>query len=143
MALYRRIILDTQGAEKLVGKGDMLYAPIGAGKPKRVQGCFVSDPEVEAVASYVKNNFTSAYDQQIMEEIERAAKKDQKVAAQEPEASADELDGDEMLPAALPAVQSAGCPSDWRASHSAATSGNASCPPSNKVRRTIPDTLRK
>ena len=50
-AMESRIILDTQGAEKLVGKGDMLYAPIGCGKPKRVQGCFVSDVEVEAVLS--------------------------------------------------------------------------------------------
>ena len=58
-AMESRIILDTQGAEKLVGKGDMLYAPIGAGKPLRVQGCFVSDGEVEAVATYVKDNFAT------------------------------------------------------------------------------------
>ena len=44
-----RIILDTPGAEKLVGKGDMLFAPLGQGKPKRVQGCFISDEEVQAV----------------------------------------------------------------------------------------------
>ena len=44
-----RIILDTQGAEKLVGKGDMLYAPLGQGKPKRVQGCFITDEEVQEV----------------------------------------------------------------------------------------------
>ena len=41
-SMESRIILDTQGAEKLVGRGDMLYAPLGKGKPKRIQGCFVS-----------------------------------------------------------------------------------------------------
>ena len=101
-AMESRIILDTQGAEKLVGKGDMLYAPIGNGKPKRVQGCFVSDPEVEAVATYVKNNFNSNYDQAIMEEIEKkAAQTGNKAPAAEVEATKDELDGDEMLPAAV------------------------------------------
>lgn len=44
-----RIILDTTGAEKLIGKGDMLYAPLGEGKPTRVQGCFISSEEIEAV----------------------------------------------------------------------------------------------
>ena len=107
-AMESRIILDTQGAEKLVGKGDMLYAPIGAGKPKRVQGCFVSDSEVEAVASYVKNNYTSSYDQQIMDEIERAAKKDSKQTAADVEASAEEMDGDEMLPAAVDVILETG-----------------------------------
>ena len=48
-AMESRIILDTAGAEKLVGKGDMLYAPLGQGKPKRVQGCFITDDEVQEV----------------------------------------------------------------------------------------------
>ena len=103
-AMESRIILDTPGAEKLVGKGDMLYAPIGCGKPKRVQGCFVSDGEVEAVASYVKENFTTEYDEDVMKEIEKKAqesgKKDTSTAS-DPEASADETAGDEMLPAAV------------------------------------------
>ena len=108
-AMESRIILDTQGAEKLVGKGDMLYAPIGSGKPKRVQGCFVSDPEVEAVASYVKANFTTNYDQQVLEEIERkAAQTGNKPAATDPEPSADELGGDEMLPAAVDVILETG-----------------------------------
>ena len=108
-AMESRIILDTQGAEKLVGKGDMLYAPIGSGKPKRVQGCFVSDPEVEAVASYVKANFTTNYDQQVLEEIERkAAQAGNKPAASDPEPSADELGGDEMLPAAVDVILETG-----------------------------------
>jgi len=103
-AMESRIILDTQGAEKLVGKGDMLFSPIGSGKPKRVQGCFVSDPEVEAVATYVKSHFDTTYDQQIMEEIEKAAKKETKGSAPDPEPNSDELDGDEMLPAAVDVI---------------------------------------
>ena len=108
-AMESRIILDTQGAEKLVGKGDMLYAPIGNGKPKRVQGCFVSDAEVEAVASYVKANFVTNYDQEVMEEIERKAlQTGNKAAATEAEPNADELDGDEMLPAAVDVILETG-----------------------------------
>ncbi len=107
-AMESRIILDTQGAEKLVGRGDMLYAPIGNGKPKRVQGCFVSDPEVEAVANYVKSKFTSEYDQNIMAEIDKKAAqtgtKASAVTASDPEPNSDELDGDEMLPAAVDVI---------------------------------------
>ena len=104
-AMESRIILDTQGAEKLVGKGDMLYAPIGCGKPKRVQGCFVSDPEVEAVASYVKSNFVTEYDQDVMQEIERKAEQTgTKTTANDPEPSGDELYNDEMLPAAVEVI---------------------------------------
>jgi len=87
----------------------MLYAPIGNGKPKRVQGCFVSDTEVEAVANYVKSNFTTDYDQQVMEEIERkAAQTGNKPAASDPEPSNDELSGDEMLPAAVDVILETG-----------------------------------
>ncbi len=108
-AMESRIILDTQGAEKLVGKGDMLYAPIGNGKPRRVQGCFVSDPEVEAVASYVKANYVTNYDQEVMEEIERkAVQTGNKSNASDPEPNADELDGDEMLPAAVEVILETG-----------------------------------
>lgn len=108
-AMESRIILDTQGAEKLVGKGDMLYAPIGNGKPKRVQGCFVSDQEVEAVASYVKSNFSTNYDQQIMEEIEKkAVQTGNKSSTNDSEPSRDELAGDEMLPAAVDVILETG-----------------------------------
>ena len=102
-AMESRIILDTPGAEKLVGKGDMLFAPIGAGKPLRVQGCFVSDAEVEAVATYVKENFSNNYDQDIMEEIERKAAQagSGKASASDPEPTQDELAGDELLPDAV------------------------------------------
>ncbi len=108
-AMESRIILDTMGAEKLVGKGDMLYAPIGNGKPKRVQGCFVSDPEVEAVASFVKNSCVTNYDQSVMEEIERtAAQTGNKQAATDLQANDDELGGDEMLPAAVDVILETG-----------------------------------
>ena len=108
-AMESRIILDTQGAEKLVGKGDMLYAPIGNGKPKRVQGCFVSDSEVEAVASYVKSNYVTDYDQQVIEEIEKKAlQTGNKTSQTEPEPNSDELAGDEMLPAAVDVILETG-----------------------------------
>ena len=104
-AMESRIILDTQGAEKLVGKGDMLYAPIGNGKPKRVQGCFVSDPEVEAVATYVKSNFITNYDQQVIEEIERkAVQNDTKPAASDPELNHDETGRDELVDDAVEVI---------------------------------------
>ncbi|MBO5322670.1 MAG: DNA translocase FtsK [Oscillospiraceae bacterium] len=110
-AMESRIILDTMGAEKLVGRGDMLYAPIGAGKPLRVQGCFVSDPEVEAVANYVKDNFTNSYDQQVMDEIERKAAQTgsgKPATASDPEPTAAETDGDELLPAAVDVILETG-----------------------------------
>ncbi|MBQ7416442.1 MAG: DNA translocase FtsK [Oscillospiraceae bacterium] len=109
-AMESRIILDTQGAEKLVGRGDMLFAPIGSGKPLRVQGCFVSDPEVEAVATYVKENYINNYDQSVMEEIERKAAQagTGKATVADPDPNDDELDGDEMLPAAVDVILETG-----------------------------------
>lgn len=69
-----RTIIDTVGAEKLIGRGDMLYAPIGSIKPTRVQGCFVSDDEVEEVTTFIKNNYgVRDYDQSVMDTIEREA----------------------------------------------------------------------
>ena len=112
-AMESRIILDTQGAEKLVGRGDMLFAPIGSGKPQRVQGCFVSDPEVEAVATYVKENYlNNNYDQSVMEEIERKAAQTGNgkgaSSAAAPDPSDEEMDGDEMLPAAVDVILETG-----------------------------------
>ncbi len=68
-----RIILDTTGAEKLIGKGDMLYAPLGEGKPQRVQGCFISNDEIEAVIAKVKESATAEYSEEILEHIEKQA----------------------------------------------------------------------
>ena len=111
-AMESRIILDTQGAEKLVGKGDMLFAPIGAGKPHRVQGCFVTDGEVLAVTSYVKEHFVADYDQTVLADIEKKAqqtgKKSAAPTAFEPEPNMDELEGDELLPQAVDVVLETG-----------------------------------
>lgn len=66
-----RVILDGGGAEKLLGNGDMLYMPVGMPKPVRIQGCYVSDKEVERVVDFIKQTFAAEYDESIMEEIER------------------------------------------------------------------------
>lgn len=70
-----RTILDIGGAEKLLGKGDMLFCPVGANKPTRVQGCFVSDEEVESVVEYIKTHCDgeSSYDNAVSDEIEKLA----------------------------------------------------------------------
>lgn len=68
-----RTILDGAGAEKLLGRGDMLFYPVGMAKPLRIQGCYVSDKEIEQVVSYVKNKETADYDDKIIEEIEKQA----------------------------------------------------------------------
>ena len=73
-----RTILDSSGAEKLLGHGDMLYAPIGASKPIRVQGCFISDEEIESLCDYIKKQGESEYDENIQKEIEEKAVKDKK-----------------------------------------------------------------
>ena len=71
-----RTILDQAGAEKLLDKGDMLFAPVGKPKPIRVQGAFVSDSEVEKIMKFLKSNVKGAiYDQAALEEINRAAQK--------------------------------------------------------------------
>ena len=72
-ALESRIILDNPGAEKLIGMGDMLYAPLGVGKPLRVQGAFVSDEEREQVIDFIKQGTTPEYDDEILRQIEKAA----------------------------------------------------------------------
>ena len=109
-AMESRIILDTMGAEKLVGKGDMLYAPIGSGKPLRVQGCFVTDAEVEAVAGYVKDNYVADYNQEVLKEIEKQAAQTGKKPGSAGEAAPtqEELEGDEMLPAAVDIILETG-----------------------------------
>lgn len=68
-----RIILDTTGAEKLIGKGDMLYAPLGEGKPQRIQGCFISNDEIENVIEFIKSTGCAEYNEEILEHIEKSA----------------------------------------------------------------------
>ncbi len=73
--LESRIILDTMGAEALIGRGDMLYLPLGAPKPMRVQGCFVTTDEVEEIVRYVKANCAADYNEQTISEMEQMAEK--------------------------------------------------------------------
>lgn len=76
-----RTILDASGAEKLLGRGDMLYNPIGASKPVRVQGCFISDEEVEELCNFIKQQGETEYDEAIQKEIEEKAVTDKKTNA--------------------------------------------------------------
>ena len=78
-----RTILDTVGAEKLLGKGDMLFFPSGAPKPSRVQGAFVSDEEVEKIVDFVKSNGTATYSEDILESIENNNKSDKELAQEQ------------------------------------------------------------
>ena len=78
-----RTILDTIGAEKLLGKGDMLFFPSGAPKPSRVQGAFVSDEEVEKIVDFVKSNGTATYSEDILESIENNNKTDKELAQEQ------------------------------------------------------------
>ncbi len=75
-----RTILDSVGAEKLLGKGDMLFFPSGASKPSRVQGAFVSDDEVEKIVDFIKSNGTATYSEDILESIENSNKTDKEIA---------------------------------------------------------------
>ena len=95
-----RTILDQVGAEKLLGKGDMLFFPTGAPKPVRIQGAFISDKEVEKVVNFVKANGESSYREDITEYIEKANTTDKE--AQESSASDD--DADELLNDAIETV---------------------------------------
>ena len=68
-----RTILDSIGAEKLLGNGDMLFAPVGVTKPVRIQGAYLSDEEIGNIVSYIKNQVNAEYDDEIMQEIEKNA----------------------------------------------------------------------
>ena len=80
-----RTILDSVGAEKLLGKGDMLYFPAGAPKPARVQGAFVSDEEVEKIVDFIKQNGTATYSEDILETIENSNKTDKEIEMEKDE----------------------------------------------------------
>ena len=105
-----RTIIDAVGAEKLIGRGDMLYAPIGSVKPMRVQGCFVSDDEVEEVAAFIKNNYGAReYDQSVMDTIEREAQLcGNKKATVMGDGDEEANDGDPMLKPAIQLAVEAG-----------------------------------
>ena len=80
-----RTILDSVGAEKLLGKGDMLFFPTGFPKPVRVQGAFVSDEEVEKIVGFVKKNGTANYSEDILETIENSNKTEKELAQEQAE----------------------------------------------------------
>ena len=91
-----RTILDMVGAEKLLGKGDMLFAPAGSSKPTRIQGAFVSDEEVEKIVDFVKANGTATYSEAILESIENNNKSDKELA--------EDADGDDTDPLLMEAM---------------------------------------
>ena len=97
-----RVILDGSGAEKLLGRGDMLFKPVGANKPQRVQGCYVSDHEVEAVVEYIRQSTNEVqYDEQAIEQIEKLTKQTGNTAASQEDGSEPM---DEMLYPAIECV---------------------------------------
>jgi len=101
-----RTILDMGGAEKLLGRGDMLFYPVGVSKPMRVQGCFVTEPEVESVVGFIKESASVDYSAAIMEDIDRHA-----VITKGKGGGSDsdhDSDEDEILPQAIECVLEAG-----------------------------------
>src|SRR5699024_524546 len=94
-----RTILDMSGAEKLLGRGDMLYYPVGAHRPMRVQGAYVSEKEVEAIVDFIKTqDIDTEYDEEAIEEIEST----------EPKLDSSGHEEDELLPEAIEVVIDAG-----------------------------------
>jgi S-DNA-T family DNA segregation ATPase FtsK/SpoIIIE len=91
-----RTILDSVGAEKLLGKGDMLFAPVGISKPIRIQGAFVSDKEVESIVEFLKSNGEATYSEDILESIENANKSDKEI---------EEKDDDDSDPLLMDAIE--------------------------------------
>lgn len=100
-----RTIIDTAGAEKLLGNGDLLFYPVGIAKPQRIQGCFLSDKEVETVVDFIKKQEKSSYDDEVMNEIERQAAMEKKKNGGAV-SDCDDSDGetDEMVPKAIEVV---------------------------------------
>ena len=108
-AMESRIILDTMGAEKLVGKGDMLFAPLGKGKPRRVQGCFITEEEVQSVTEFVKKHSSTAYSEDIQQQIDLKAEQNGKSGGGGSQSgAASDSDGDELLPAAVEVILETG-----------------------------------
>ncbi len=107
-----RTIIDISGAEKLIGRGDMLYAPVGFSKPLRVQGAFVSESEVEAVTGFIKDSLKAEYSDEVIQSIEAEAEKcgdkKSKGAASAKSESGISLDSDEMLKPAIEIAFEAG-----------------------------------
>ena len=106
-----RTILDTGGGEKLIGRGDMLFSPVGAPKPIRVQGCYASDEEIEGVTHYIKKAYSAQYNSEIEEKIKRIAAEEiaQGKKSGDSASSSDEgLDVDSKMEEAIKCVIEAG-----------------------------------
>ncbi len=105
-----KTILDTAGGEKLIGRGDMLYNPVGAPKPIRVQGGFSSDDDIEAVTDYIKNHSSADYDESVTQEIDRIAQEElsSKGGGKDSGGDDDIDDSDPMLEDAIKLVVEAG-----------------------------------
>lgn len=100
-----RTIIDTAGAEKLLGNGDLLFYPVGIAKPQRIQGCFLSDKEVETVVDFIKKQEKSSYDDEVMNEIERqAAMEKKKNGGAVSDGDDSDCETDEMVPKAIEIV---------------------------------------
>jgi len=109
-SMESRIILDTTGAEKLIGRGDMLYFPLGDSKPTRVQGCFISPEEIERVVAFVKETGDANYDQSVIDKIDEAMEKGDKSkpSGNAPAEESSEGEYDEMLCAAVEVILETG-----------------------------------
>ncbi len=105
-----RTILDAGGGEKLIGRGDMLYSPVGAPKPVRVQGCYASDEEIEGVTGFIKKSYSAQYNAEIEEQIKRIAAEEIATGKKSVDSSGDDdgLDVDSKIDEAIKCVIEAG-----------------------------------
>lgn len=106
-----RTILDASGGEKLIGKGDMLFFPVGAPKPIRVQGCYASDKEIESVTAYIKKSYSAQYNAEIEETIKRIAEEEIATGKRMSDSGSEQEDGlaiDSKLDEAIKCVIEAG-----------------------------------
>lgn len=101
-----RTILDMGGAEKLLGHGDMLFSPVGSQKPKRIQGCFVSDSEIESIVGFIKKSGEADYSEDIAEEIEKNAVEDKGKSNDGDAMGGDDMDP--MMPDAIKCIVDSG-----------------------------------
>ena len=103
-----RTILDFGGAESLIGRGDMLFSPVGASKPMRVQGCYASDDEIEGVTNYIKKQHRAQYNEEIEEKIRRIAAEEMDKGSRGSEGGDDDFSADDKMEEAIKCVIDAG-----------------------------------
>ncbi|MCL2030052.1 MAG: DNA translocase FtsK, partial [Oscillospiraceae bacterium] len=105
-AVNSRIVLDRPGAERLIGHGDMLFAPAGVGNPVRIQGCYVDERDIQKIVTHIRKHAEASYAEDVMEQIDRNQMRAGGIpAADDPEA---EEDLDPMLPAAIEVILDSG-----------------------------------